>query len=404
MPAKPYAGLKVLDFTRVLAGPYCTMLLGDLGADVVKVELPGTGDPLRLQGPPFHAGDGLTFLACNRNKRSLALDLKSAEGVALARRLAREADVLVENFRPGVMARLGLDYASLAADAPRLVYASISGYGSEGPDSRSGAFDLTIQAMGGYMSLTGDEAGGPIKLGTSAIDLAAGMHCQVAIAAALLQRLQTGTGQHVETSLLESQVALLVDTAVDYFRTGKVPGRRGAASTHAAPCKAFRTRDGAWLVIDAAQDDHFMALLAIVGRTSMQRDPRFSSGTARFGHQAELYALLEPRIAAFDLAALAFALREAGVPHAPVHDIGQALEHCRATHRDMVTSSAGVGDTALPQVASAVSYSAFDIGSGWTAPPSVGQHSAEVLAEWLGMSAADIDTLTSIALNGDPRT
>ncbi len=396
MAPKPYAGLKALDFTRVLAGPYCTMLLGDLGADVVKVELPGTGDPLRQQGPPYHAGDGMTFLACNRNKRSLTLDLKSAEGIELARRLAREADVLVENFRPGVMARLGLDYASVARESPRLIYASISGFGSEGPDSRSGAFDLTIQALGGYMSLTGDDASGPIKLGTSAIDLAAGMHCQTAIAAALLQRLQTGAGQRVETSLLESQVALLADTAVDYFRSGKVPGRRGAASTRGAPCKAFRTRDDGWLVIDAAQDDHFMALLAIIGRTSLQRDPRFSSATARFAHQAELYALLEPRIATFDLAALAFALREAGVPHAPVNGIGQALAHCRDTHRDMVASSAGItgtGDDALPQVASAVSYSGFDVGDGWTAPPSVGQHSGEVLADWLAMSAKDIDDL-----------
>jgi len=387
---KPYAGLKVLDFTRVLAGPYCTMLLGDLGADVVKVELPGTGDPLRLQGPPFHSGNGLTFLACNRNKRSLTLDLKSAEGVALARRLAGQADVLVENFRPGVMARLGLDYESLSGAAPRLIHASISGYGSEGPDSRSGAFDLTIQALGGYMSLTGDEDAGPIKLGTSAIDLAAGMHCQAAIAAALLQRLATGMGQRVETSLLESQVALLLDTAVDHFHTGQVPGRRGAASTRAAPRKAFRTRDDRWLVIDAAREDHFMALVSAIGRPSLQRDPRFSSAAARVARQAELYALLDARIAEFDFAALAIGLREAGVPHALVHSIEEALAHCRDTRRDMVAGSAGPAGGVTPQIASAVTYSAFDVGAGWTAPPAVGQHSADVLAEWLALSADDI--------------
>jgi succinate--hydroxymethylglutarate CoA-transferase len=384
---KPYAGLKVLDFTRVLAGPYCTMLLADLGADVVKLELPETGDPLRQQGPPFHMGDGLTFLACNRNKRSLTIDLKLPEGIALARRLAEQADVLVENFRPGVMARLGLDFTTLSKLAPRLIYATISGYGSLGPDSHSGAFDLTIQALGGYMSLTGDENAGPIKLGTSAIDLAAGMNCQAAIGAALLQRLTTGRGQWVQTSLLESQVALLADAAVDWFQSGKLPGRRGAASALAAPRKAFRTRDGVWLVIDAASDDHFAGLLSAVGRPSLQRDPRFASAAMRLAHRQELYAVLEPRVAALDFEALAIELREAEVPHQRVHTVAEALSHCGSTRREMVVR--GTGD-APPQLASAVSYSSFDASGGWTPPPRVGQHNVEVLADWLACSAADV--------------
>ena len=248
--SKPLSGIRVLDFSRFFAGPYCAQLLGDLGADVVKVESPGGGDPLRQQGPPFIHGNGITWYATNRNKRSITLDLRSADGSSTARDLCLKADVVIENFRPDIMGRMGLDYASLAVQAPRLVYASISGFGPDGPDAGLGAFDLTIQGVGGYMSITGPREGAPVKLGTSGFDMLAGMNCHSAILAALLQRERTGKGQHVTTSLLESEVAFLANAALEYLMTGQEPQKWGSEHAQQVPYKAFETSDG-WAVIGA---------------------------------------------------------------------------------------------------------------------------------------------------------
>lgn len=393
MSAKPLTGIKVVDFTRVLAGPYCAMLLGDLGADVIKIELPLGGDPIRRQGPPFLHGNGMTYLAANRNKRSLTLDLKSARGTALARRLCNEADVLVENFRPDVMARLGLGYPQLSQDNPRLIYASISGFGADGPDSLCGAFDLTIQALGGYMSITGDPDGRPIKLGNSAFDLAAGMNCQSAILAALIQRHTTGKGQKIETSLLESQVVCLANVALEYLITRALPARYGAAHAREVPHKVFRTADG-WLLIAAASQQQFLLLVDALERRELGDDPRFADAASRVEHRSQLLRELDDAVRGFDTETLSCRLARAGVMHTRVNSIADALDYCRSVHRDMVRSLPdGTGGT-LPQVASAATYSGFDVHDGWTSPPQrPGEHGPAVLRDWLGMEDREIAAL-----------
>lgn len=390
---KPLEGIRVVDFSRVLAGPYCAMLLADLGADVVKVEMPGTGDPLREQGPPFLHGIGMTFLAANRNKRSLALDLKSPREHAIALRLCERADVLVENFRPDVMPRLGLGYDEIHALNPSLVYASISGYGADGPDSMTGAFDLTIQAIGGYMSMTGDRQGRPIKLGTSAFDLVAGMNCQAAILAALFQRLHRGRGQKVETSLLEGQIVFLERAALQYLMTGTMPARQGCAHATRVPHKAYATRDALWTVIDAADQGAFTALAKALDLEALLVDERFVDAASRVRHREALYGVLDREIVTLDADTLMNRLSAHGVPATPVHTIEQALAHCERTHRRMVHTLRHPVYGTVPQIHSAARYSGFDVENGWTAPPLVDEHGEAVLREWLSMSEAEIASL-----------
>lgn len=389
---KPLHGIRIIDFTRVLAGPYCAMLLADLGADVVKVEMPGAGDPLRMQGPPFHAGVGVTFLACNRNKRSLTLDMATDTGKDIAYRLCMQADVVLENFRPDVMPRLGLGYERLAAARPELIYASISGLGADGPDHRQGAFDLTIQALGGYMSITGERDGAPVKLGTSAFDIVAGMNCQAAVLAALLQRQQTGRGQKVETSLLEGEVAFLANAAVEHCLTGKTPGKWGSEHPQLVPYKAFRARDG-WLVIAAGYQNLFASLVRILGREDLLADPRYASTADRVVHRDALYAALDAEVARHDAADLMGRLDEAKVPCAPVNDLAQVMAHRQVRHRCMVREVEHPDYGRLPQVGPAAKYSAFDVAGQWTAPPVLGEHTDEVLQDWLDLDAARIAAL-----------
>lgn len=389
---KPLAGLKVIDFTRVFAGPYCTMLLADLGADVVKVELPGEGDPLRTQGPPFHHGLGITYLAANRNKRSLTLDMSTAEGKQIAFDLCKGADVLVENFRPGVMPRLGLAYERLKEVNPRLVYASISGMGADGPDKDLGAFDLTIQAIGGYMSITGERDGEPIKLGTSAFDMIAGMNCQTAVLAALLQRSMTGAGQKVETSLLEGEVAFLANAALEYLLTGRNPQKWGSEHAQQVPYKAFETADG-WAIIGAGYQNIWTSFLGVIGREDLQQDPRFADLAGRVTHRDALYEILDAEVRKHGTSDLLARLDAAKVPCAPVNNMEQVFSHRQVLHRGMLRPVEHPSYGTLPQIGPASKYSAFRVEEGWTAPPLLGEHSEEVLREWLGLPADSIEQL-----------
>lgn len=380
---KPLTGIRVLDFTRFFAGPYCAQLLGDLGAEVVKVEIPEGGDPLRGQGPPFHHGNGITFYATNRNKRSITLDLQSDEGKRTARALCLKADVVLENFRPDVMSRLGLGYEHLAAEAPRLVYASISGFGPDGPDKLQGAFDLTIQALGGYMAITGERGGAPIKLGTSAFDMLAGMNCQAAILAALLQRATTGKGQKVETSLLESEVAFLVNAAMEFLLTGQEPQKWGSEHAQQVPYKAFRTADG-WAVIAGGFQNLYEAFLKVLGREDLATDPRFSKLAARVANREELYAILDAEVGKFANADLIAKLEAAKVPCAPVNNMAQVFAHRQVQHRHMQLELKHPHYGAVPSLGSAIKFSSFDVHEGWTAPPLLGEDTQAVLREWLG--------------------
>lgn len=383
---KPLTGIRVLDFTRFFAGPYCAQLLGDLGAEVVKVEIPEGGDPLRGQGPPFHHGNGITFYATNRNKRSITLDLQSDEGKRTARALCLKADVVLENFRPDVMPRLGLGYEHLEAEAPRLVYASISGFGPDGPDKLQGAFDLTIQALGGYMAITGERGGAPIKLGTSAFDMLAGMNCQAGILAALLQRATTGKGQKVETSLLESEVAFLVNAAMEFLLTGQEPQKWGSEHAQQVPYKAFRTADG-WAVIAGGFQNLYEAFMKVLGREDLATDPRFSKLSARVANRPELYAILDAEVRKFATTDIVAKLEAARVPCAPVNNMAQVFAHRQVQHRHMQLELKHPLYGAVPSLGSAIKFSSFDVHEGWTAPPLLGEDTRAVLREWLGTEA-----------------
>jgi len=389
---KPLSGIRVVDFTRFFAGPYCAQLLGDLGADVVKIELPGTGDPLRTQGPPFVHGNGITYYATNRNKRSLTLDLRNPEGVRVARDLCLKADVVLENFRPGVLKRMGLDYESLAAEAPGLVHASISGFGPDGPDADQGAFDLTIQAVGGYMSITGDRDGAPIKLGTSAFDMLAGMNCQTAILAALLQRGQTGRGQKVDTSLMESEVAFLANAALEYLITGTEPQKWGSEHAQQVPYKAFKTADG-WAVIGAGFPNFFESFVKLLGCPELLEDERFKEMSGRVTHRDALYAILDAEVVKWTTTDIIAGLEAARVPCAPVNNMAQVFGHRQVQHRKMRLDLEHPQYGSIPTLGPAARYSGFDITDGWTAPPQVGEHNEAILRDWLNTPDAEIARL-----------
>jgi crotonobetainyl-CoA:carnitine CoA-transferase CaiB-like acyl-CoA transferase len=394
---KPLEGVRVADFTRLYAGPFCTMLLGDLGAEVVKIEEPGGGDPIRAQGPPFHHGHGMSFLAANRNKRSLALDMRRPEGRAIAHDLAVRADVVVENFRPGVMDRLGLGWERLATESPGLVYASLSGFGADGPDRDRGAFDLTIQAEGGYMSITGERGGAPIKLGTSAFDLVAGLYAKGAIVTALFQRTRTGRGQRIETSLLEGEVSFLVNAATEYLVTGRNATKWGSEHPQVVPYKAFRTADG-WLVIGAGVQTLFERFVKVLGRTDLLTDERFATLADRVANRDHVYAVLDAEVARWTTAELAPRLNEAGVACSPVNDMAGVFSHPQVLHRGMLRHLEHPRYGRVPAIGPAVKYSASDVAAGWTAPPALGEHSRAVLKEWLGIDDRRVDELVAAAV------
>jgi succinate---hydroxymethylglutarate CoA-transferase len=382
MAGKPLTGIRVLDFTRLYAGPFCTMLLGDLGADVAKLEAP-EGDPIRKQGPPFHQGQGMSFLAVNRNKRSAVLDLKRPEDKELALRLALKADVIVENFRPDVMERLGLSYESLRAQHPALIYASLSGMGADGPERDKGAFDLTIQAEGGYMSITGERGGKPIKLGTSAFDLICGQYAMGAIITALFQRERTGQGQHIETSLFEGEISFLVDAAMEYLLTGNIRPKWGSEHAGQATYKAFETADG-WLVIGAGMQNLFEAFMRVLGREDLSADPRFATLADRVANRDILHSLVDAEVRRYPTRELLARLTAANVPCAPVNDMERVFHHPQALHRGMLQQVQHPDYGCIPVIGAAVKYSGFDVHEGWKAPPLLGEHTQEVLHDWLG--------------------
>ena len=382
MAAKPLTGIKVLDFTRLFAGPFCTMLLGDLGADIAKVEAP-EGDSIRPQGPPFYKGMSFSYLAVNRNKRSIVIDMKTEEGRALARRLALTADVIVENFRPGVMDRLGLGYESLVKENPTLIFTAMSGMGADGPFKDVGAFDLTIQAEGGYMSLTGQRGGQPIKLGTSAFDLVCGQYAMGAIVTALFARERTGKGQRIDTSLFESEITFLVDAGMEYLTTGVSRDKWGSEHASLVPYKAFKASDG-WVVIGAGVQNLFERFVTVLGRTELISDARFADLKGRVANRDILYKTLDEDVSRWKVADLSAKLAAAQVPCSPVNNMEQVFTHPQALHRGMVETVEHAEYGPLQVIGPAVKYSGFDVAENWQAPPRLGEHSDAVVVDWLG--------------------
>lgn len=382
---KPLSGLKVLDLTRFYAGPFCTMLLGDHGADVVKIESPEGGDQTRRQGPPFKAENGMTFFAANRNKRSLVLDAKTQEGRDLLFRLATCADVVVENFRPPVLRRLGIDYDRVSAANPGVIYASLSALGPDGPQAERGGFDITVQAEFGFMSISGERGGKSIKQGTSVFDLVTGLYAYSGIVTALLQRKETGRGQRVETSLMESQVSFLVDAAMEYLIAGKVREKWGSEHAQIVPYKVFSAADGE-VVIGAGYQTVYEPFVRAIERDDLLTDSRFATLDARVENRVDMYRILDAEIAKYTTAEIVALLDKVGVPNAPVNNIAQVFSHPQLQHREMLMSLDHPQYGPVPTIGSAVKYSGFNVAEGWRAPPLLNEGAEDILEDWLGIA------------------
>jgi formyl-CoA transferase len=387
----PLAGVRVLDLTRVLAGPYCTMFLGDLGAEVVKVEQPGVGDDTRGWGPPFVGGESAYFLCINRNKKSITVDLKRQEGIDLVRRLADSADVLIENFRPGTMERLGLGEKDLRALNPRLIYASLSGFGADGPMSDAPGYDLIIQAWGGLMSITGAPDGEPTKVGVAIMDLVAGLMLGKAIVAALFAREKIGIGQKIDTSLLEAEVASLINVGSNYLIAGTTAKRWGNAHPSIVPYQSFKTADG-YLVIGVASEGIWQRFCEAIGKTEMADDPRFAKNADRVDNRASLIAILREMFRSRDNEHWLKLLNEAKVPCAPIQTIDQVFAAPQVRHREMLVEVEHPTAGTLRMAGIPVKFSATPA-SVRLPPPLLGEHTDEVLSSWLGMNDQEIADL-----------
>lgn len=383
------SGIRVIDFTRMLAGPLCTALLADIGADVIKVENPGGGDDARHFHP--RKGDESTyFMLLNRSKKSVTIDLKSKKGVELIEALVAKSDVVVENFRPGTVKRLGVDYERLSAINPRIVYASISGFGQTGPMSRQPSYDIIAQAMSGLMSITGRPDGPPTRVGESMGDSIAGLYASWGILAALQARHRTGRGQHVDVAMLDSLFSLLVTPLSEYFFTGVVPQRVGNRHPVSTPFDTYQASDGL-VVIAVANNTLFAKFAGAIGHPQLAADPRFTSDDKRTINEPALRALIEQWAAKHTVAEIVEHIGRAGVPVSPIWSVAQAAqsEHMRGRGFVRQVDHPSAGEITL--VSQPVRFSAD--ASPAAPPPLLGEHTDKVLADCLGLSAADIEQL-----------
>ncbi|WFF42803.1 CoA transferase [Salinicola endophyticus] len=387
----PLAGLRVLDLSRVLAGPWCTQQLADLGAEVIKIERPGRGDDTRAWGPPWLPGtqESAYFLSANRGKRSVAIDLADPEGQALVRRLAACADVLIENFKVGGLAAYGLDYASLTAENPGLVYCSITGFGQDGPYASRAGYDFLIQGMGGLMSLTGqpDVAGGePTKVGVALTDIFTGLYAANAILAALRRRDSDGKGAYIDMALLDVQVGVLANQALNYLTSANVPQRLGNAHPNIVPYQAFAAADG-HLIITVGNDDQFRRLCEVLSLAALADDPRFATNAARVAHRELLVEKLAARLRERCRDEWLLALERAGVPSGPINTLDQVFDDPQVRHRGMQIERRGEDGRVARLVGNPIKLDGERLGASGM-PPRLGEHTFEVLEAWLGPDAA----------------
>lgn len=408
MSNKPAAldGIKVLDLSRVLAGPWCTQILADLGADVVKIERPGVGDDTRTWGPPFikdangnDSDQASYFTACNRNKRSVTVDMATPDGQALLKQMAAQADIVVENFKTGGLKQYGLDQESLRAANPRLIYCSVTGFGHDGPYAERAGYDLMIQAMTGMMSITGrpDDVpgGGPLRVGVALTDLFTGVYASTAILAALQVRDRTGEGQHIDMALLDVGMAILANQASAFLNTGHAPQRQGNTHPSLAPYQDFPTQDGAMLLA-IGNNGQFARFCEAAGHPEWASDARFATNTLRVKHRGVLIPMMEELTRTRTTAAWVTLLEDKAVPCGPINDIAQAFDDAQVKARGLAVTlprDAGDGIASITGVASPLRLSATPPVLRH-APPALGQHTREVLAE-MGIDDARFDALRS---------
>ncbi len=393
--AGPLKGVRVLDLSRILAGPWATQLLSDLGADVIKVERPGSGDDTRGWGPPFLAhtdgsstAESAYFQCANRGKRSITVDINTPEGQALIRDMAQTADVFIENFKVGDMQRYGLDFASLGALNPRLVYCSITGFGQTGPYAHRAGYDFVVQAMGGLMSITGEREGlagaGPQKCGVPISDMMTGMYASAAILSALYERHASGLGQYIDMSLLDTQVAWLANQASNYLISGETPVRWGNAHPNLAPYQSFAAADGD-LIVAVGNDKQYRALCDVLGCPELAADERFQRNAGRLRHRDSLVTELAARFRMQPVQYWLQSLEAAGVPGGPINSIPQALVDAHVQARGMLFSLDHGSGAKVPQVANPIKFSRSKI-EYRSAPPTLGEHTEEILSSplhWL---------------------
>lgn len=394
--------IRVLDLSRVLAGPWCGQILGDLGAEVIKVERPGSGDDTRHWGPPYikdaegnDSREAAYFQSANRNKQSLTLDFTQPEGQRLVRELVAQCDVLLENFKVGGLAAYGLDYESLKAINPRLIYCSITGFGQTGPYAKRAGYDFMIQGLGGLMSLTGrpegEEGAGPMKVGVALTDILTGLYATAGVLAALNQREQSGIGQHIDVALLDVQVACLANQAMNYLATGVSPRRLGNAHPNIVPYQDFPSADGNF-ILAVGNDGQFRKFCEVAGLPALADDPRFSTNKARVAHRAELIPLLRQATVFKTTTQWIELLEQAGVPCGPINDLQQVFADPQVQARGLRIDLPNAMGSTTPQVASPLRLSATPVAYR-SAPPLLGQHTEALLQRLLGMSETQIAKL-----------
>ncbi len=392
-PKAALGGIRVLDLSRVLAGPWSTQILGDLGADVIKVEKPGAGDDTRAWGPPFlpdtdgRHGDAAYYLCANRNKRSLAIDFAKPEGAEIVRRLVPQCQILVENFKTGGLKKYGLDYASIAKINPSIVYCSITGFGQDGPYAHRPGYDYMIQAMGGLMSLTGEPAGEPMKSAVAVVDLFTGMYAVTAILAALRHAERTGEGQRLDISLLDCSVALLANLGASYLLSGEKPTRLGNQHAAIAPYQVFATADG-HIVVTIGNDGQFRHFCTALG-LALADDPRFASNEARVTHRGDLTAAIAPAMSARTTAAWVLALEAVDVPCGPINTLPEVYADPQVIARGAVESMMRADGAEVKLAANPIRMSVTDP-EPRLPPPLLGQDTESALADLIGANAVDI--------------
>jgi formyl-CoA transferase len=385
-------GIRVVDLTRILAGPFCTMMLGDLGADVIKIERPEAGDDTRQWGPPFtEGGESAYFVSVNRNKRSLTLNLKSAEGQQLLKKLIQQSDVLVENFKTGTLAGWGLDYDTLQALRPGLIYCTITGYGYTGPYKARPGYDFMVQAMGGFMSVTGPVDGEPTRAGVAIADITTGILASNAILAALFARQRTGAGQRIDMSLLDSQVAMMSYVASNYLVSGEPPQRYGNAHPNIVPYESFKAGDG-YFAFATGNDNQWRNFCQAVGHPEWAEDERFATNAARLENRRTLVAMLNDLFGTRDAAEWMALCQEIGIPTAPINNLDQVFADPQVQARNMRVDVEHPAAGTLPLVASPLKITTAPP-QVRTPPPLLGQHTDEILETLLGFDEATVNDL-----------